>query len=104
MESISVTKIRGELKKRIHSGYAHYKEEYLLNEMMAIFSSAKVEKAGIAPPESFGMKLSDPTTIRSLLTENAPLSSIGKKIKWVCFIMALYYYGIPLSVLGRWFS
>lgn len=112
MESISVTRIRGEIKKRLQKGEAHYKEEYLLNEIWQTFSSGSCEKAGITPPESLGlaiersegMALSDPTAIRSLLTPNATLSLIGNPIKWVIFIMTLYYYGVPLSVLGRWFS
>jgi hypothetical protein len=72
--------------------------------MMQTFSPCSSYKAGITPPFSFGMEFSSPTAIRSLLTPNAPLSLIGKKIKWVIFLMTLYYYGVPLSVLGRWFS
>lgn len=104
LESISFKQIRGEIRKRLSKGEAHYKEEYLLSEMMHSFSKAPTEKACITPPSDEGMKLSDPTAIRCLLTENAPLSSIGNPLKWVCFIMTLYYYGLPLSVLGRWFN
>ena len=39
LESTSVTKILGELKKRLQKGEVHYQEEYLLNEMMATFSA-----------------------------------------------------------------
>ena len=69
MESLSVTNIRGDLTKRLQQGEAHYKEDYLLNDMMQTFSC---EKAVITPPESSGMAFSDPTAIRSLLTPNAP--------------------------------
>jgi transposase-like protein len=104
LESISYFQVRGEITSRLSKGKAHYKEEYLLSEMIATFSSEKVDKAGVAIPSSeAGMQLSDPTAIRSLLNDKASLSSLGKPLQWVCFIMALYYHGLPLSVLGKWF-
>lgn len=105
LESISFKQIRGEIFKCLEKGEAHYKEEYLLSEIISGFPSAKVDTAGLALSyDAEGMQLSDPSAIRSLLTPNAPLQSIGNPLKWVCFIMALYYHGLPLSVLGRWFK
>jgi len=46
------------------------------------------------------MTVSDPTAIRSLFT----LSSIKNSLQWICLVMALYYHGISLSVLSRWFN
>ena len=63
---------------------------------MIRFSSAAGEKAGIALLPEDGMQLSDPTAIRSLLTDDVPLGSIGNPLKWVIFIMTLYYHGLPL--------
>jgi len=105
LESISFKQIRGEIGQCLEKGEAHYKEEYLLEEMMSSFSSGKVETAGLACAEvSEGMQLSDPSAIRSLLGPNASLSSISNPLQSVCFIMALYYHGLPLSVLGKWFK
>jgi len=104
LESISFKQLRGEICQCLEKGEAHYKEEYLLEEMMSSFSSAKADTAGLAfASDSEGMQLSDPSAIRSLLSENAPLSSISNPLKWVCFIMTLYYHGLPLSLLGNWF-
>ena len=76
LESISFIKVRGEIQKRLSKGEAHLKEEYLLSEMINSFSSESVEQAGISvPPPSYGMQLSDPTAIRSLVTPNVPVSS-----------------------------
>jgi len=104
LETISCCQIRGAIRSQLSTGEAHYKEEYLLSEMMTTLSDKAGEKAGISVPSREGMRLSDPTAIRSLLTPDAPLCSIGNPLRWVCFIMALYYHGIPLSVLGRWFE
>jgi hypothetical protein len=104
LESISVKQVRGEIQKRLSRGEAHYKEEYLLLEMMNSLKHESGEKAGISSPSCDGNQFSSETAIRSLLTPNTPISSIGNPIKWVIFIMTLYYHGIPLSVLGRWFS
>jgi len=114
LESISFKEVRGTIQKRLAKGEAHYKEQYLLDEMMRTFSSEGGDassrrdeawkKKGITIPEMEGMPLSDPTAIRSLLTPQASLSNIKHPLQWVCFIMALYYHGLPLSVLGRWFN
>ena len=50
------------------------------------------------------MNISDPTSIRKLVTPDEPLSSIQKPLHWVILCMTLYYYGVPLSVLGRWLN
>ena len=104
LEGISCQEIRGVIRGQLSSGEAHYKEEYLLAEMMTTFSSDSAAAAGLCLPADEGMQLSDPTAIRSLLTPDAPLSSLGNPIKWVIFIMTLYYHGLPLSLLGRWFK
>ena len=100
LEQIPSGQIRGAVKRQIAKGEAHYQEEYLLEEMMK--STAIGRKAGIEMPESEGMSISDPTSIRKLLTPDAPLSSIKNPLRWVVFCMVLYYEGIRLSVLGRW--
>ena len=103
LEQISSQRIREAINKQVAKGKAHYKEGYLLKEMM---SSGKVnalgKKAGIQIPEAGGMNISDPTSIRKLLTPDAPLPSIQKPLHWVTLCMTLYYYGVPLSALGRW--
>ena len=32
------------------------------------------------------------------------VSEIDKPLKWIAFLMVLYYHGVPLSVLGQWCS
>jgi transposase-like protein len=62
------------------------------------------DKAGIQMPENEGMQVSDPTSIRQLVTPGFCVSSIASPLRWVIFCLVLYYHGMPLSVLGSWFG
>ncbi|MHA2202041.1 MAG: DDE-type integrase/transposase/recombinase, partial [Candidatus Thorarchaeota archaeon] len=113
LEQITYLTVRDAIRKQIASGKAHYQEEQLLQEMMAsAFCSTSCgdigEKAGIQIPEtacaSQGMQVSDPTSIRHLVTPGFCASSIPSPLRWVVFCLTLYYYGVPLSVLGSWFG
>ena len=104
MEQIPYAWIRASILNQLAGGKAHYQEEYLLGEMMesanAIFMG---QKAGIGIPETGGMIISDPTSIRNLVEPDVPTSSIKGSLKWIVFCMVLYFHGVPLSVLGNWF-
>jgi transposase-like protein len=105
LEQISYQPIRKVLRKQIAAGKAHYKEKHLLEEMMKSASSEATafgQRAGIRIPESEGMSVSDPTSIRKLVTPDVPVSSIRTPLRWIIFCMVLYYEGVRLSVLGRW--
>lgn len=111
MEQISYIDIRDAIQNQLASGKAHYQESYLLSEMMEsgnASGNAIGERAGIQIPESVssegsrGMSISDPSVMRSLVTPDIPTSSVKDSLKWVVYCMVLYYYGIPLSVLGSW--
>ena len=101
LDQIPCSEIRATLRKQIASGEAHYQEEYLLGEMMS--SMPRIgQEAGLAIPEETGMKLSDPTSIKQLVTPEAGISSVKESLRWVVYCMVFYHYGVPLSVLGNW--
>jgi hypothetical protein len=106
LEQIPYVQIRDAILSQLAKGKAHYQEEYLLTEMMnsgnSIGAKAVGERAGIKVPEAEGMSISDPTSIRSLVTPDIPTSSVKDSLKWVVYCMVLYYHGVPLSVLGSW--
>ncbi len=105
LEQISCQHIRKAVRKQIAHGEAHYKEEYLLEEMINAISGKAVAvsgKAEIQIPEAQGMSISDPTSIRKLITPDVSISSISSSLQWVTFCMVLYYHGVSLSVLGGW--
>ncbi len=92
------------MSRQLTGGKAHYKEGYLLEEMMTSLSVTAGQNAGIATSESESMVISDPTAVRKLVCADAQLTDIDTSLKWLSFLMVLYYHGIPLSVLGKWFS
>lgn len=105
LEQIPYSTVRGAIRKQIAGGKAHYQEEHLLQEMMASASCGDIgAKAGIQTPETEGMMLSDPTSIRHLVTPGFCVSSIASPLRWVVLCLTLYYHGVPLSVLGSWFG
>jgi transposase-like protein len=104
LEQISAKQIRQPMQKQLARGNAHYKEAYLLKEMLRSLDTDVGKKAGITADEADGMVLSDPTAVRKLVSPETAVSEIDKPLKWMAFLMALYYHGVPLSVLGQWFS
>ena len=73
---------------------AHYQEEYLLTEMMRSLSPDVCQKAGIEIPESQWMTISDPTSIRKLITRDISLSSVKDSLKWIvyCMVITMEYH------------
>jgi transposase-like protein len=111
LKRISCGQIRNSMLSQLAKGKAHYQESYLLTEMMdsSMDNSSKTkafgERAGIQVSESSGsggMTISDPTSIRSLVTPDIPTSSIKDSLKWIVFCMVLYHNGVSLSTLGSW--
>jgi transposase-like protein len=105
LEQIPYHTVRDAIRKQIASGKAHYQEEHLLQEIMASASCVDIgAKAGIQIPETEGMQVSDPTSIKHLVTPDFCVSSTASPLRWVIFCLVLYYHGMPLSVIGSWFG
>ena len=103
LEHISYQQVRDSVLNQLSKGKAHYQESYILSEMMECDNAISMgQKAGIQIPETGGMVISDPTSIRDLITPDISTSSIKDSMKWIVFCMALYFHGLPLSVLGSW--
>ena len=92
LEQIPYDQIRNAILNQLVSGKAHYQESYLLCEMMESSKARTVvQRAGIQIPESVSsMSISDPTSIRSLVTPDIPTSSIKGPLKWIVFFMGNY--------------
>ena len=104
LEAISAKEIRTAMQKQLARGEAHYREAYLLKEMVRSLENDAGKKAGITANEADGTIISDPTALRKLVSPQAAVSEIDKPLKWIAFLMALYYHGVPPSVLGQWCS
>ena len=102
LDQISSGELRREVRKRLVRGEVHYKEAYLLEEMMTTLSSEAGVKAGLEGCGGSEWVVSDPTAIRKLLTPGESLSGISSALQWICRCLTLYYWGVPLSRLGMW--
>ena len=102
-EQIPYARVRPVLRQQLEAGPLQYQEEYLLQEMLESLSPevGRVTGWGL-PPSDQGMEVSDPTAIQALLTPDVPLSEISHSLGWLTFLMTLFYWNVPLSVLGRW--
>lgn len=103
LAQIPCTVVLEPLRRQVTVGQAHYKEEALLEELMA-HGSAKAGPAATAGlvATDRAMILSDPTAIRKLVTPDVPLEHVPNSLAWITVLLALYYWNVPLSVLGRW--
>jgi transposase-like protein len=104
LEQISAKQMRRLMAKQLKTGKAHYKEEYLLAELMSQLDKDTDSNRQIATADGVAMAISDPTAIGRLVNPDAQLSEVASPLKWISFIMALYYHGVPLSVCGKWFN
>ena len=102
LDQISCEELRRGMGKQLDRGEAHYKEAYLLEEMMTTLSSEAGEKAGWVSSVGEDPMVSDPTAIRKLLTPGGELAEISSALQWICRGLTFYYWGVPLSRLGMW--
>lgn len=104
LKEIGCNEIRSVLRTQIESGASHYREEYLLKEMMNTLNGGVLEKAGFQKSLTEEPCITDPTAIRKLVTPGEDIEQINPSLRRMGMMMSLYYYGVPLSVLGRWFN
>lgn len=102
MDLIPLRPFRQVLLQKLDSGEAHYQEKYLLEEMMTSLSAETGQRAGMKPPSAHGMELTYPEAIQSLINPQVKVTQVSSPLKWLSFLMVLYYHGLPLSVLGHW--
>lgn len=102
LDQISCRELRRVMRRQLDRGEAHYKEAYLLEEMTATLSSEAGVRAGFGGGVTEEPLVVDPTAIRKLVTPGVALDAIEGSLGWVCRCLTLYYWGVPLSRLGRW--
>jgi hypothetical protein len=48
------------------------------------------------------MRIADPTALVALVTPDVPLAWVADPRGWLILLLRLFYWNVPLSVLGRW--
>ncbi|MGH8056915.1 MAG: hypothetical protein ACREOH_06705 [Candidatus Entotheonellia bacterium] len=103
LEQISCVPVLRTLRRQLEAGAVQYQEAHLLTEILESLSppAALCASSGV-PSGDRGMKLADPTALAALVTPNLPLAQVPGSLCWLTFLMTLFYWNVPLSVLGRW--
>jgi transposase-like protein len=103
LEPISCVPVLRVLRRRLEAGHIPYQEAHLLAEMLESLSPLGAQRAGAGVPSGDrGMRLADPTALAALVTPELPLAQVTTSLRWLSVIMTLFYWNVPLSVLGRW--
>ena len=84
-------------------GQGHYQEASLLTAMLESLSLPAPPPGGWSVPSADrGMPIADPTARAALVTPDLPLAQVPGSLCWLTFLMTLFYWHVPLAVLGRW--
>jgi transposase-like protein len=103
LEQISCVPVLRVLRRQLETGHVQYQEAWLLTELLESLPRAPTAPAGWSmPPVDRGMRLADPTALAALVTPHVPLAQLPGSLCWLIFLMTLFYWNVPLSVLGRW--
>jgi transposase-like protein len=103
LEQISCAPVLQVLRRQFETGRVHYQEAALLTEMLESLALPAPPPAGWSGPSADrGMRLTDPTALAALVTPELPLAQVPGSLCWLTCLMTLFYWNVPLSVLGRW--
>jgi transposase-like protein len=103
LEQISCVPVLRVLRRQLETGHVQYQEAWLLTELLESLPRAAPPLASWSmPPVDRGMRLADPTALAALVTPRLPLAQVPDSLCGLTFLMTLFYWNVPLSVLGRW--
>jgi len=103
LEQISCVPVRRVRRRQLETGHVQYQEAWRLAEMLENLAMPATPPAGWSvPPVDRGMQLADPTALAALGTPELPLAQVPSSLCWLTCLMTLFYWNVPLSVLGRW--
>jgi transposase-like protein len=103
LEQISCVPVLRTLRRQLEDGTIQYQEAALLSEILESLSPPGTQHAGAGVPSvDRGMRIADPTALAALVTPDLPLAQVPGSLCWLTFLMTLFYWNVPLSVLGRW--
>jgi transposase-like protein len=103
LEQTSCVPVLRVLRRQLETGHAQYQEAWLLTELLESMAMPAPPPAGWSVPTvDRGMRLADPTALAALVTPELALAQVPGSLCWLTFLMTLFYWHVPLSVLGRW--
>jgi len=103
LEQISCVPVLRTLRRQLEAGAVHDQEGPLLAEMLESLSLPATPPVGWSVPTADrGMRIADPTALAALVTPDLPLAQVPGSLCWLTCLLTLFYWNVPVSVLGRW--
>jgi transposase-like protein len=103
LEHISCVPVLRTLRRQLEAGQVHDQEAWRWTEFLETRSLPAPPPAGWSGPSADrGRQLADPTALAALVTPELPLAQVSGSLCWLTCLMTLFYWNVPLSVLGRW--
>lgn len=103
VDQIAWVPVRRPLRRPLAAGQGHYHEAWLLTELLESRSVPVPPPAGWhGPSAERGMRVADPTALAALVPPELPLAQVPGALCWLPFLMTLFYWNVPLSVVARW--
>src|SRR6266581_47185 len=103
LEQISCVPVRRVRRRQLATGHGQYQEAWRLTELLESLARPATPPASWSvPPVDRGMRLADPTALAALVPPELPLAQVPGSLCWLTCLMTLFYWNVPLSVLGRW--
>jgi transposase-like protein len=103
LEQISCVPVLRTLRRQLAAGQVQYQEAWLLTELLESLSLPAPPPVGWSGPTADrGLRSADPTALAALVTPDLPLAQVPGSLCWLTCLMTLFYWNVPLSVLGRW--
>ncbi len=103
LEQISCVPVLRVRRRQLATGHGQYQEAWLLTELLESLARPATPPASWSVPTvDRGMRLADPTALAALVPPELPLAQVPGSLCWLTCLMTLFYWNVPLSVLGRW--
>jgi hypothetical protein len=103
LEQISGVPVLQVLRRQLETGHVQSQEAWLLTELLESQASPAAPSAGWRMSSAeHGMRIAAPTALAALVTPDLPLAQVPGSLCWLTCLMTLFYWHVPLSVLGRW--
>src|SRR5262249_36888365 len=103
LEQISWGRVLRVRRRQWETGHVQYQEAGLLTELLESLARPATPLASWSVPSGDrGMRLADPTALAALVTPDVPLAQLPGALCWLTFLLTLFYWNVPLSVLGPW--
>jgi hypothetical protein len=103
LEQIACVPVLRALRRQLEAGQVQSQATALGRELLEHLSPPAGLSTSLGVPRvDRGMRLADPTALAALVTPDLPRAQVPGSLCWLTFLMTLFSWQVPRSVLGRW--